>query len=366
MKKEFLISTFIFTFFVLSVAGQNPRDAFNKNSLTQHQVSMIDYLALSNNSLGWWSKSYLLDYLLIAGGTMGYVTGKGLEPREKSLIGPSYDPDNLLELFQSDRLSKPHLQQDVEEAVPEYWIHRSIAGMGALLVGIEWREQQRGRGSVQQIHDVFVGYAQSVALNAMVTEFSKPLFSRLRPDFRERALRFHCPDLDGPEFEPYCADFRDNPLSDNPEEVRDLFDDGRKSFISGHSSNAFNLFGYTTLAIGGRYVWGTDASPGSRKAGIAAQSVLMSAAAYISVSRITDGRHHVSDVIAGAATGTLIANLSYWLRFNRDGNSRRSLKNSNSFEQNANNRFRDNAEVQLSPWVAGANSGGGFSLSVSF
>ncbi len=309
-------------FMALPLFAQSHDSTFNYQLVNQSIEEQQQNLNPDNRS-GWWSSRYLIDYALVAGGITGYAIGKDLDPRSNSMIGPSYDPDNLIELFQSDELNEPYLEQDTEESVPEYWIHRSIALSGAFLVGMEWKAARDGRGSYHRLHNTFIGYAEAVALNAAATELLKPVFARLRPDFRERALRFHCQDLDPQEYSIFCADFFDRPLDEDPDEARDLLEDGRKSFYSGHSSNSFALFGYTSLAIGGRYVWGEDVTHRSRITGIAVQTGLMSFATYISASRVKDGRHFVSDTIVGAAAGTLFANLSYWRRFNRQGELRR-------------------------------------------
>ena len=314
----------------------------------------------------WWSKRYLIDYALVAGGTAGYIIGKDLDPRSRSIIGPSYDPDNLLELFRSDNLNEPYLEQDAEESVPEYWIHRSIAGIAGLLIVVEASEwaSTGGRGSGHDFHNTIVGYAESVALTATVTDMTKPFFARLRPDFRERALRFHCPDLTEAAYDPYCEGYRNLPLDEDPDEAQKLFNDGRKSFISGHSSHSFNLFGYAALSIGGRYVWGADATSRSRKIAIPAQALLMSSAVYFTASRIHDGRHHLSDVLVGAAVGVAISNFSYWRRFNRQGELRNQSYHGGS--DPAKNSPRQRTDFQVRPWLTSQHTGGGLSLNMTF
>lgn len=362
----YLIRLVLTIFIATVVAFSSTLQAQQKDRLYQAEALLADESWLverAGNDIGqWWTPRYLVDYALVAGGIAGYAIGKDLVPQSNSMIGPSYDPDNLLELFESDQLNEPYLQQDVGESVPEYWIHRSIGVSGAFLVGMEWREQQNERGSAQRIHQTFVGYAEAVALNAALTELLKPVFARLRPDFRERALRFHCGDLNTPEYDLFCDGFRDKPLDEDPDEARDLLEDGRKSFFSGHSSNSFSLFGYTSLAIGGRYVWGEDATRRSRIAGITAQVGMMSFATYIAASRVDDGRHFVSDTVVGAAVGAAIANFSYWRRFDRSGEMRgRSSRNSNP---QATNGFRDQAELSVLPWTN--QNGSGLSMMVTF
>jgi len=319
---KILILTLTSCLVAMPLFGQSHEEQFNVSFLNQNTAAQQQFLN-TEYATGWWSARYLIDYAFITGGIIGYAIGKDLVPRSNSVIGPSYDPDNLIELFQSNELNEPFLEQDTEESVPEYWIHRSIALSGAFLAGMEWKAARDGHESYQRLHDTFIGYAEAVALNAAATELLKPVFARLRPDFRERALRFHCQDLDPQEYSLFCADYFDRPLAEDPDEAKDLLEDGRKSFYSGHSSNSFALFGYTALAIGGRYVWGEDVTRRSRVTGITVQTGLMSFATYISASRVKDGRHFVSDTIVGAAAGTVFANLSYWRRFNRSGELRR-------------------------------------------
>jgi membrane-associated phospholipid phosphatase len=349
-----------------SVFAQN-QDGLSVQRTSADSVSAGNALELkrSQEAASWWSKRYLIDYSLVVGGTAGYIIGKDLEPRSRSLIGPSYDPDNLLDLFRSDYLNEPYLEQDDEESVPEYWIHRSIAGVAALLIGLEAREwtSGTGRGSGHGFHNTVVGYAESVALTATFTDMTKPFFARLRPDFRERALRFHCSDLTSSQYDPYCEGYRDVPLDNDPDEAQKLFNDGRKSFISGHSSHSFNLFGYAALSIGGRYVWGSEATSRSRRFAIPAQAVLISTAVYFTGSRIHDGRHHHSDVLVGATVGAAISNFSYWRRFNRDGKLRNQREQPPEVHRNPS---RYQSDFQLNPVLLTEHSGGGIQLLVRF
>lgn len=319
----------------------------------------------TDDNRNWWSRRYLIDYGLIVSGTAGYVIGKDLKPRRNSLIGPSFDSGNRFEFVGDQRFSETYLEEGEGESVPEYIIHYSIAGVGALLVGMEAMEWRSGGGSVHQIHDTAVGYAETVAITAAVTALGKPLFARLRPDFAERSQRFHCPNLPSSEYDEFCEGFRDRPLSEDPDEAQDLFDDGRKSFISGHSSHSFNLFGYASLVIGGRYVWGDDVTARSRVYGVAAQSALVGTAIYISGSRITDGRHHVGDVFFGAITGAAIANISYWRRFDRSGALRSSSVEGKV--QNAEPRgFRERTQFTLQPFLIRGGEGTGIQATLKF
>ncbi len=281
--------------------------------------------SFDEGAFDWWTPHYLVDYALIAGGITGYRIGGGTSARSEALIGPSYDPNNPAAIFGDDSVGATYREEGEDEMVPTVWIHRLIGAGAVFVAGVEAVEWNRGRGSMQQFHDGFVGVAETVALTAALTEVFKPVFGRLRPDFADRARRHHCSIDSAQELGDLCDGYRDRPLSDDPAEARELLEDGRRSFISGHSSHSFNLLGYTALLVGGYYVWGEGVTPRSRSAGIAAQSAMVAAATYISASRLADGRHHRTDVVSGALVGLGMANLSYWRRFNRRGQPRRAV-----------------------------------------
>ncbi len=274
------------------------------------------------SALGWWSPWYIADYALIGAGITGYVIGGDTAARDDALIGPVYDPDNPASIFDADAVSAVYREEGDGEMVPTVWIHRLIGAGATFIAGMEALRWNRGEGSMQGLHDAFVGYAETVALTAGVTETFKPMVGRLRPDFADRARRHHCSMDDAADLGELCDGYRDRPLSDDRQEAEELLEDGRRSFISGHSSHSFNLLGYTALLVGGHYVWGDNATGQSRSVGFLAQSAMMGGALYITASRVADRRHHRSDVLAGSVVGLGIANFSYWRRFDRDGNLR--------------------------------------------
>ncbi|MBN1447935.1 MAG: phosphatase PAP2 family protein [Bacteroidetes bacterium] len=87
-----------------------------------------------------------------------------------------------------------------------------------------------------------------------------------------------------------------------------------KSFFSSHTSTAFavNSFLYREIddAIDG---WDAVRSSPTLSTGlkIGAFSLLYGWAVYVGYSRMVDSKHYISDVLVGAASGTLIANLVY-------------------------------------------------------
>ena len=266
----------------------------------------------------WWAPTYLIDYGIVAAGATGYIVGERLTPRYDALIGPSYDPDDPAAIFDDDTVGRTYVEQGPGETFPESWLQLTMIGVGLSVAGLETVRLVRGEGTAHQLHDAVVGYAEATAITATATSLSKPFFGRLRPDFADRALRYHCSD-DPDRFDEYCDDYRDRPLSEDPEQADHLLLDGRRSFISGHSSHSFNTFTYASLVVGGHYVWGEEATGATRIAGIGAQTLMMGAAAFISGSRLVDGRHHTADVVAGSLVGLGVANLSYWRRFDTTG-----------------------------------------------
>ena len=270
------------------------------------------------SSDGWWTPWYLVDYGLIAAGTAGYVAGQAMWPRDDALIGPVYEPDDPISIFEAESVQR----ELRDETVDLTELRLIMTGPGVLLGGLEAYDWYRGKGSSQHFHDMVVGYVEAVAITSGVTAITQGSFGRLRPDFGERARNYHC-SIEPEAYEEFCAGYVDEPLAEHGDPEH-LVRDGRRAFFSGHAAHAFNGFTYASLALGSRYLWGPDATAGSRAATIGAQAAMMSLATYISVTRVTDARHKTSDAIAGAFVGLGVSNLSYWRRFHADGSLRRS------------------------------------------
>lgn len=273
---------------------------------------------------GWWDGRYALDYALIGAGGLAYLISHNLSPREQALFGPKYDPAapmTLLAPANNDRIGRRYLMEGTGETVP------SSAVVALLGIGGVWLAVQEGvpwvtgdSGDAQLLHDALIGYLETIALTAGSTEIAKTLVGRLRPDYQDRVRRLHCAstELDMS----MCPDGALEPLGPSPADIDHAMLDGRRSFWSGHSAHSFNMATYISLAIGGRFVWGADASPTSAAFGILGQTALVGTATFIAASRVEDGRHHPSDVLTGAAVGIGLAQLSYWRRFGSDGRPR--------------------------------------------
>ncbi len=280
--------------------------------------------AKADGNTDWWHSGYLVDYGIIALGGVVYLARKSIDPADKALIGPAWDANNpaaTLDAAHSDRIGRNYVDEGKGETVSTGQVTVLVGLAGVYLAAQEGIPWAMGKSpNARTFHDLVVGYLESVALTAGFTESSKLLFGRLRPDFQSRARRHLC--AKDASDATLCPDGKTTPLDPDPHEADEIFADGRKSFFSGHSSFSFNFATYTSLAIGGAFVWGDDATPTSRTAGLLSQTALMGTAFFIAASRIDDGRHHLSDVMTGAAVGVGLASFSYWRRFGSNGKVR--------------------------------------------
>ncbi len=278
---------------------------------------------------GWWHTRDLVDYGIIAG-SLGIFTALHLStPIESAGIGPRFDPAHpaaILDPSLSGVIGRKYLVEDKEETVPALWVELAVPVVGAWLA---LQEGLPGDRDARHLHDTLVGFGEAMLVTLMATEALKFSFGRLRPDFQDRVRRYYCnrPDHAGVD----CTGFTEGPLSADPSKVDAIFADGRRSFPSGHASTSFALATYAALVTGGHYVWGHDATNTTRAWGIPIEVAVFGIASFVAWSRVSDGRHNVSDVLTGAALGTAIANLSYWRRFDTAGRSRNSDEGASSF-----------------------------------
>ncbi len=272
----------------------------------------------------WWHSGYLVDYGIIAAGGAIYFSRKVFGPADKALFGPVWNPEAPASIFDakySQTIGRTHLNKDAGETVSTNQVIGLVALGSLYLAAQEGIPGLQGRpGSARRFHDMMIGYMESVSITVGFTETAKLAIGRLRPDFQDRARRHLC--SEDANDAPLCPDGKTAPLAPHPDEAEDIFLDGRKSFFSGHASNSFNFATYTSLAIGGAWVWGEGATTISRTLGILSQTALFGTAFYIASSRVSDGRHHLSDVMTGALVGFGVANLSYWRRFQINGQVR--------------------------------------------
>jgi membrane-associated phospholipid phosphatase len=150
----------------------------------------------------------------------------------------------------------------------------------------------RGRGMTGDVYSVhhFFAFAEAYLLNLTLTQVAKYGIGRERPRY---ALGSVPPDDD---------------------------DNRYLSFYSGHTSSAFCAGSYLYRDL-------TDYLVAERGAGVFVGRVLPGVAIYgfaslIGYQRIANEKHYLTDVVAGAAVGSLIGHLIYALHFDTSGHPR--------------------------------------------
>lgn len=237
-----------------------------------------------------------------AGLRLGHVHPAG------AAFGPSFDRT-------TGQLSDPQLTSSVDRefvqrqavSTPELIVMGLSTGLIGVLTlsaaGDRSTDVARARRD-QRLLDASMSFLETMGGTLLITEVLKYSVGRLRPDFLDRYQTLGC--ADDPDSGPCIT--------------------GQLSFVSGHSSIAFAGATWASLVLGGELVWGPalrgEADAGTMTLGIVSQVALLGLASYIASTRISDNRHHVTDVVGGALIGAAVANASYWSYFRADGHSR--------------------------------------------
>ena len=237
-----------------------------------------------------------------------------VEP-QPALYGPKFDDSNL----DLAALNDPALDRLVgapyrSNTVPDLWLYIGGGTLALSAVGYESLRYQDWHA----VHNLVLGGAEAVVLTYALTEVVKTGVGRLRPDFRDRATRYYCnPELglrDSVSGLDCTVADRDGIYIDE----KDLRD-GHRSFPSGHSSSAFALATFFALYLGGETVWGEHATTWSVPVGATLMTGLFGLAATVAATRLSDGRHNLDDIAAGAAIGSASSVLFYFLHFDSKG-----------------------------------------------
>jgi len=157
---------------------------------------------------------------------------------------------------------------------------------------------------------IFVGYLFGTAATQCLTDITKYNVGRLRPHF----FAVCNPDFQnitcGTESEPvYVRDYtcRGNPLlfQGDLEETNYRIQEARVSFVSGHSSFAFQAAVFLILYLQAR---GGACTKYKKRLLVVPffQFLLLCGAIYTAISRVMDYKHHPGDVIAGGLLGTIV------------------------------------------------------------
>jgi membrane-associated phospholipid phosphatase len=249
-----------------------------------------------------------------------------IKPTSHALIGPSFDPNHPSEILSPEHAADLGHRYAVSETVPT-WELMLLAGGANLVVIGEAMAHARANESLDPdapsaypgayIHDTFFGAADAVLFTFTSTEVLKTAFGRLRPDFQDRVKLAYCA-LPFPVID--CTGVK---LAPTPP---DVFVDGRSSFPSGHASISFATATYGFLVLGGQFQWGEQRSAGLGLLAAVGQAAMLGTATWVAATRIADGRHNPTDVIAGGLLGTAWAHFAYWRRFDVRGRPRRLNK----------------------------------------
>lgn len=158
------------------------------------------------------------------------------------------------------------------------------------------KNQSLGTKYVSCIYKALGSYLFGMAANQSLTDIAKYTIGRLRPNFLAVCKpvwdRINC------KAGGYIANFTC---------TGDKFDidESRLSFLSGHSS--FSMYCMLFLVL---YIQARLKSEWSRLLRPTIQFFLIATAVYVGLSRVSDYKHHWSDVLAGLLQGGLVAVLT--------------------------------------------------------
>ncbi|XP_048377882.1 phospholipid phosphatase 3-like [Stegostoma tigrinum] len=110
--------------------------------------------------------------------------------------------------------------------------------------------------------------------------------------------------------------------------------EARKSFYSGHASFAMYTLLYLVFYLDARFTW-----KGARLLRPLLQSLLVMMAFYTGLSRVSDYRHHPTDVLVGFLQGAIIA---YWIAFHISDMFKSKRKPSKESNVSAENSIQTN------------------------
>ena len=165
------------------------------------------------------------------------------------------------------------------------------------------------KGSPAVKIDEFLALSGTLVLNGVVTNILKLSVGRPRPDFISRCN----PVSSTWEAEPICSGV----ISD--------FQEGYKSFPSGHTSWSFATLLFLTLYLAGKFKALSQFRVKLPQLCISLAPIVIGCC--IGWSRVHDDMHHLGDVVAGAVIGCIISSLCYFHYFHSlfSHNSDRSI-----------------------------------------
>lgn len=154
----------------------------------------------------------------------------------------------------------------------------------------------------------FAAYSFGLLCNLIITLVGKKTIGRLRPNFLSV-----CKPLVNP-YKEFCNTHVTGKTFLIPgvhfqcsETNLNEINESRKSFPSGHSSSSFYAMVFLILYV--HKFWN------KRNLGLIPQFfqfIMFTTAWYVALSRVTDNKHHPTDVLAGSILGTLIASFTFY------------------------------------------------------
>ncbi|XP_050023737.2 putative phosphatidate phosphatase isoform X3 [Dermacentor andersoni] len=171
-------------------------------------------------------------------------------------------------------------------------VHETIATSKKLLY--KWKVPS----SLQVLYMLVGVFLMGAAISQLLTDIAKYTIGRLRPHFFDLCQPVNLKVLCAKPYT-YVENFT---CGSNATEHQ--LKEMRLSFMSGHSSFSAYTMMYTVLYIHARMPWRNSVAMAARTV---VQVALLSLAWYTALSRVSNYKHHWSDVLAGSAEGYLVA-----------------------------------------------------------
>jgi diacylglycerol diphosphate phosphatase/phosphatidate phosphatase len=258
---------------------------------------------------------YGVDYAVVA--ILAAVEGSGMlrDPTPAlAAWGPRIDLDNpdravLLDPRLDDVIGKAYLPEKVPTSALIAGTVGLVAGMTALDFAVT--------KDVHRTHALVLGGAQALLGTWVLTDAAKQAFGRLRPDFRERFVGAACQGAVPAPRDLSCTGIDQDFRFSRADVV-----EGMRSFPSGHASAAFAAVSYVSWALTSSFgkdvalLFWTPAATALVLGG------LWAGAGFTAASRVADHRHHLEDVVVGAALGSAVGSAAWLLHFESTGRAR--------------------------------------------
>ncbi|EJD43722.1 PAP2-domain-containing protein [Auricularia subglabra TFB-10046 SS5] len=185
----------------------------------------------------------------------------------------------------------------VHERVPNFALALICGVAPALLVPVVSLVTER---TIADLHSGWLGLLVSLAITGSVTNITKVVVGRPRPDLISR-----CQPIPGVTNAPVFGLVGDVICTQLNEKI---MNDGWRSFPSGHSSLSFAGLSYLSFYLAGKLHL-FDKIGSGLKAWFTI--VPLMGAALVAISRTMDYRHHATDVLSGSLLGLTVAYFSY-------------------------------------------------------